>query len=64
MDEKNQIEYDGARYSVTGLARKILIEQYGWAKSLHVNGWRYFTKNGVTLSDMRDSIDSTAGDEG
>ncbi|MPN57556.1 hypothetical protein SDC9_205250 [bioreactor metagenome] len=27
--EKNQIEFNGEVYSVTGLARKILIEKYG-----------------------------------
>lgn len=63
LDEKNQVEYEGVRYSVTGLACKILIERYGWAEGLHVNGWRYFTKNGVTLSDMRDSIDSTDNED-
>ena len=53
VNNKNQIEYEGIRYSVTGLACKILIEKYGWSENLHVNGWRYFTKDGVTLNDLR-----------
>ena len=58
LDEKNQIEYDGVSYSVTGLAIKILSEKYGWADNIHVNGWKYFTKDGITLSDMRSNIEN------
>lgn len=58
IDDKNQIEYEGENYSVTGLARKLLIEQYGWTENLHVNGWMYFTKDRISLSDLRDSIES------
>lgn len=57
LNEKNQIELNGESYSVTALARKILIEQYGWTERLHVNGWRFFTKDGVSLSDLRDRIE-------
>lgn len=64
VDRKNQVEFDGERYSVTGLAKKILIEQYGWSDNIHVNGWRYFTKDGVTLSDLRDDLESADVDEG
>ena len=63
VDEKNRIEYGGASYSVTGLAGKILVEKYGWSDNLHVNGWRYFTKDGVTLSDMRSNIESAEADD-
>ena len=43
LNNKNQIEFDGVQYSVTGLARKILFERFGWSENLHVNGWRFFT---------------------
>ena len=46
------------------LQKKILIEQYGWSDNIHVNGWRYFTKDGVTLSDLRDDLESADVDEG
>ena len=58
VNSKNQIEYEGDIYSVTALAQKILIEKYGWSDNLHVNGWRYFTKNGLSLSDLRDEIET------
>lgn len=63
LDAKNHVEYDGARYSVTGLAAKILSEKYGWADNLHVNGWKYFTKDGITLSDMRSNIENEDADD-
>ena len=61
-NDKNQIEYEGVRYSVTALACKLLIERYGWSENLHVNGWRYFTKDGMSLSDLRDSIENAEED--
>lgn len=30
---------------------------------LHVNGWKFFTKAGVTLSDLRDQIESEQEEE-
>lgn len=63
LNEKNQIEYDGEFYSVTALACKILVEKYAWSDNLHVNGWRFFTKEGVTLSDLRDRIENSELDE-
>ena len=50
-------------YSVTALAQKLLIERHGWSEDLHVNGWRYFTKNGFTLSDLRDRIENEESGE-
>ncbi len=58
INDKNKIEYGGDIYSVTALACKLLIERYGWSENLHVNGWRYFAKDGVSLSDLRDSIEN------
>ncbi len=62
-DRKNKVEFCGGEYSVTGLASKLLTERYGWAESLHVNGWRFFTKDGVALSDVRDRIDAAEVEE-
>lgn len=58
IDNKNKIEFDGDIYTVTGLAKKLLIERFHWNENLHVNGWRFFTKDGLPLSDLRDNIDN------
>lgn len=58
-DNKNQVEYNGKIYSITRLAINILIDKYGWSENLHANGWRFFTKDGITLSDLRDRIENT-----
>ncbi len=58
ISEKNQVQFEDNSYSVTGLACKILTERYGWAENLHINGWRYFTKDGTTLSDRREQIEA------
>ncbi|MCH5298192.1 MAG: GIY-YIG nuclease family protein [Ruminococcus sp.] len=63
LDEKNQIQYEGGNYSITGLAKRILIEKYGWADNLHVNGWKFFVKDGITLSDARDLLEDSEDDE-
>lgn len=59
VDNKNQVEYNGKIYSITRLAINILIDKYGWSENLHANGWRFFTKDGITLSDLRDRIENT-----
>jgi len=59
LDERNKVQFQDEIYSVTALACKILREQYGWAENLHVNGWRFFTKDKITLSDLRDRIEGT-----
>ena len=58
VNDKNQIEYKGIKYSVTALASKILVEKYGWNENIHVNGWRYFTKDGTTLYDLRTNFEN------
>lgn len=63
LNNKNKVDFESEVYSVTGLAKKILIEKYNWQDDLHVNGWRYFTKDGVTLSDLRDQIESEQEEE-
>lgn len=62
-DKKNKLEYDGQTYSVTGLAQKILRENHGWAESASANGWKFFTRDGITLSDLRDRIENIETEE-
>lgn len=63
FNNQNKVEFENEVYSVTGLAKKILIEKYNWKDNLHVNGWRFFTKDGVTLSDLRDQIENEQDEE-
>jgi len=63
LNGKNQVEYEGNQYSVTGLAHKILVEKYGWKDSTQVNGWCCFTKDGIALSDLRSRIESAQIEE-
>lgn len=58
INNRNKVQYEGVEYSVTALACKLLIERHGWSENLHVNGWMYFTKDGKSLSDLRDSIEN------
>lgn len=62
INDKNKIEYEGVNYSVTALARKLLIDKCGWSEGVHVNGWIYFTKDGISLSDLRDNIENSEED--
>ena len=63
VSDKNQVEYEGEKYSVTKLACKLLIERHGWSENLHVNGWMYFTKDGISLSDLRDKIENETDED-
>lgn len=63
INDKNQVRYEGEQYSVTGLALKLLVENHNWNENSNVNGWRFFTKNGTTLSDLRDAIENAEEDE-
>lgn len=58
-DHKNTLEYQGETYSVSALAHKLLVECRGWKNSSNVNGWRFFTKEDMTLSDLRDEIEKS-----
>jgi hypothetical protein len=62
FDKQNKIKYNDDVYSVTALAIRILVEKYGWSEGLHVNGWKFFTKDGITLYELRDKMES-ANDE-
>lgn len=63
LDEKNKVEYDGVEYAVSALAVKILVENYKWKENSHVNGWKFFTKGGIALSDLRDSLENCTEDD-
>lgn len=63
LDEKNKVEYQGVTYSVSRLAAKILTEKYDWSDNTHINGWRFFTKDGITLRDLRDQIENNESDD-
>ena len=58
LNDKYQVEYKGKSFFVIKWACKLLIERLGWSENLHVNGWMYFTKDGISLNDLRDSIES------
>lgn len=61
-DDKNLVEYQGEKYSVSALALKLLVEKRGWLASSHVNGWRYFSKDGITLSELRERVENRETD--
>ena len=61
-DDKNLVEYQGGKYSVSALALKLLVEKRGWLASSHVNGWRYFAKDGITLSELRERVENRETD--
>lgn len=63
INSKNKIKFEDIQYSVTGLAKKLLSEKFGWADNLHVNGWRFFTKDGISLSDLRNDIENIDSEE-
>ncbi len=62
VDDKNLVEYQGEKYSVSALALKLLVEKRDWLESTHVNGWRFFVKDGITLSELRDRLESKETD--
>ncbi len=63
IDDKNQVEYEGEPYSVSGLARKLLIEKCGRPENTSVDGWSLFTKDGLLLTDLRDRIESATEED-
>lgn len=58
LNQRNKVEYQGEAYSVSALASKLLHERCGWSENASVNGWQYFSKDNVTLSDLRDIIEA------
>lgn len=63
VDDKNKVEYNNEIYTMTALAIKILREKFNWAENTRANGWRFFTYNDTTLSDLRDEIENSIDDE-
>lgn len=61
-NDRNKVKYLDEDFSVSGLAIKLLKEKFGWSDNIHVNGWRYFTKAGKTLDDLRDQIEGENSD--
>lgn len=60
LNSINKVKYLDEEYSVSGLAKKLLIENCGWSENSGANGWRYFTKDGVTLSELRTRIEENS----
>lgn len=56
IDNKNRVKFNDKIYTVSGLAKKILIENFSWQTGIQVNGWRYFAKDGKSLSDLREAV--------
>lgn len=52
LDNKNQVEYNGKKYSVSPLALKLYNESINQNQKT-LNGYRYFYYNGVSLWDLR-----------
>ena len=57
-DDVNHVEYESETYTVSALASKLLIEKLRWAETTNVSGWMYFTKDGKTLDEIREDIES------
>ena len=62
-DMNNKIEYEGAEYTLSGLAQVLIAEKRGLNKTHSVTGPRYFTFQGNTLSDMRKMKERGGNDE-
>lgn len=62
-DMDNHITYEGADYSLSGLAQKLLVEKRGWERTRSVAGPRYFTYEGNTLADLRNAQERGEEDE-
>lgn len=60
VSNKNKIEYEGNEYTVSGLANQLLVDKCKWDGKHGVNGWLYFTKEGRSLSDLREQIETDA----
>ena len=54
-DMNNKIEYEGAEYTLSGLAQVLVAEKRGLTKPHSVAGPRYFIYQGNTLSDLRNT---------
>lgn len=57
-DDKNTVEYGGQQYAISALSNKLLVEKQGWAHNTHSNGWLYFLKDGITLAELRERMET------
>ncbi|GAA5819183.1 MAG: conserved hypothetical protein [Methanobrevibacter sp. CfCl-M3] len=62
VDENNSVEYEGEKTTLSGLARKLLHEKFGWGKNSTAQGPKFFTFNDETLHDRRMHIESKIND--
>lgn len=62
-DIHNRIEYEENEYSLSGLATKLLVENYGWLNTYTVQGTLFFTYQGSTLNDLRTLKEQNQSDE-
>jgi hypothetical protein len=57
INEK-QVEFEGKRFSLSGLAYDLLIQRYSWKASSAVNGFWYFKYEGEVLVERRRRLES------
>lgn len=57
-DDRNTVEYEGKKYTISALSNKLLVEKQNWAKNTHSNGWLYFLKDNHTLAELRNRIEN------
>ena len=54
-DMNNKVDYNGAEYTLSGLAQILVAEKRGLEKPHSVAGPKYFTYQGNTLADLRNT---------
>ncbi|MCL2147559.1 MAG: GIY-YIG nuclease family protein [Synergistaceae bacterium] len=59
----NKIEYEGVEHTLSGLARILVAESRGLNRSHSVAGPRYFTYQGSTLADLRNTQERREAEE-
>jgi len=57
VDEGTKVEYEGITYSISRLARKLLVEKRGWKDGTQAQGPLYFTYQGSTLDELRNALE-------
>lgn len=50
---ETKVEFEGKKYSLSGLASELLKKHCGWKSTASVQGPLYFTFNGVKVADLR-----------
>jgi hypothetical protein len=57
INEK-QVEFEGKRFSLSGLAYDLLTQKYNWKASSAVNGFWYFKYEGEVLVERKRRLES------